>query len=76
MSVLPGVAKTVVPNDSTDLATPGQVYVGVSGDVAIIAENDTATVILKSHPIGYIPCRVRRVLSTGTTATNMVVFSS
>lgn len=76
MSVLPGVAKTVTPHNTNDLATPGQIYVGVSGDVAIIAENCTDTVILKSHPIGYIPCRVRRVLVTGTTATDMVVFSS
>jgi hypothetical protein len=67
---------SVTPNDSTDL--PGgpavAVWVGGAGNVAVIgAGGDTTSVTLNSAAAGsVINIRVRRVLSTGTTATNIV----
>lgn len=76
MSVLPGVAKAVVKSDTVDLDTPGQIYIGTAGDIVIIAENSFSSVTIKNHPVGYLPGRVRRVLNTGTTAADLVVWSS
>lgn len=65
----------VTASDSTDFSTyPKALYVGVTGDVVVLpVENaDGSTVTFKAHPVGYMPVQVRRVLSTGTTATNIL----
>lgn len=67
-----GIA-AVTPNDSTDL--PGGpmrgVYVGVAGDVAVImADGSTGTFTAAAN--GEHAWKVRRILTTGTTATNML----
>lgn len=65
----------ITPSDTTDLDRYAKaLYVGVSGDVKVLAagDDDAGGVTFKSHPIGYLPVRVRRVLATGTTATNLV----
>ena len=72
MSTLPGRIRPITPNDSNDFVQGASIYVGVQGDVAVIAEGDTVSQIFKNHPVGYIPCRVKRVLATGTTATNLL----
>jgi len=69
------VAQAITPNDSTDLTTYAKaLYVGVAGDLRVlpVANADDAAVTLKNHPIGYAPIQVRRVLATGTTATDIV----
>ena len=74
--MFPSAAAVVTPNDGTDLSTAGIIYVGGYGDVKVdtIAGN---TVTFYGVPAGsYIPVRVKRVYSTGTTATNMLVMSS
>lgn len=76
MSAIPGSAKAVTPNDSTDLTIVGQLYIGTAGDVSVILEGDVSAVTFSSHPVGYLPCRVRRVRSTGTTAGNILVLSA
>lgn len=65
----------VTPNDATDL--PGgptrgvYVGVGVAGDVAVImADGSTGTFTAAAN--GEHPWKVRRILTTGTTATNML----
>lgn len=66
----------VTPSDTTDLTTPGTLYIGVSGDVSVIhmdETNDSNTVLYKNVPVGFFPVGVRRVRVTGTTATNMIV---
>lgn len=66
-------AAAVVASDTVNLATEAYqgLYVGVSGDVKVItADGDTVT--FKAVPVGVLPVQVRRVFSTGTTATNMV----
>lgn len=69
------MAAAVTPNDSTDLTTYAKaLYVGVTGDVVVlpVGNADGASVTFKAHPVGYMPVMVRRVLSTGTTATNIL----
>jgi hypothetical protein len=46
-------------------------FIGVDGDVAVIMADDTASVVLK-NATGLLPVMVKRVLVTGTTATNII----
>lgn len=46
-------------------------YIGVAGDVEVITDGGN-TVIFKSVPVGFHPVFVRRVLSTNTTATDII----
>lgn len=54
------------------------IYVGVSGDIAIIHASDSSNngdgtaVLYKAVPVGVLWVQARRVMSTNTTATNMV----
>jgi len=63
----------VVPSDTTDLATePKAVTVTAAGTLAVIPQsNEDADVIeYEEVPVGFTPPYVvRRVMSTGTTAT-------
>lgn len=48
------------------------VYVGVSGDVAVVTQLGT-TLVFKAVPVGFlIPVATKRVKATGTTATNLI----
>lgn len=70
-----GSAEAVVPSDTDDI-DDGFIYVGTGGDVKVIAaiDPDSAPVTFKNWPTGaLIPIRIRRVYSTGTTASNMLV---
>lgn len=64
----------VTPNDSTDLAWISKaIYVGVTGDLSVIAEDDTVAVTFTAVPAGTVlPIRARRVMATGTTASSIV----
>ncbi len=62
----------VTPDDDDDFSTPGFLYVGGAGNIAVIAAGDTDSVILHSVAAGSVlPIIVKRVLSTGTTASNI-----
>ena len=52
-----------------------QVYVGTTGDVSVTTSDDV-TVVFKTVPAGSSigPFFIKRVNSTGTTASNMVAF--
>jgi hypothetical protein len=66
-------AAAVTPHDSNDLTNVARaLYVGTTGNIKIItAGGDTVT--LNSVPAGaIIPVRVKRVFSTGTSASNIV----
>ncbi len=66
-------ADTISPDDATDIAfTTRSLYIGGSGDVAVRMAGETSTVIFRSVPTGVLPVRVDRVLTTGTTATDIV----
>lgn len=67
-------AVAVTPNNDADLAhiTRG-LWVGGAGNVAVILENDTDAVTLAGVGAGtLLPIRVKRVMSTNTTATLIV----
>lgn len=70
---------TVVTSDTVVFTNPisGEaqmargIYVGVAGDVTVLA-SDGSTVLFTAVPIGgVIPILCQRVNATGTTATNM-----
>ena len=66
-------AVAVTPNDSTDIARISRgLYIGGSGDVAVITKDGTTTTLVNALAGTYLPIRVSRVLATGTTATNIV----
>lgn len=75
MSDPAGGAFAVTPSDSTVLAGVRALYVGVSGDVAVVTPGRTAAVTFTAHPVGYMPVRATHVLETGTTATNIVALT-
>lgn len=63
----------VTPSDS--VALPDGVralYVGVSGDVAVLAVGDTVSQVFKACPVGVLSVFPKKVLATGTTATNIL----
>jgi hypothetical protein len=61
----------VTKSDSTIIPTTRGLYIGVTGDVAV-RHTDGATVTYKAAPVGILSVQVDRVLSTGTTATDIV----
>lgn len=68
----------ITASDSTILS-PCFVYVGVGGDVAVVAEGDATgpagvnAITLKNVPSGtLLPIRVTQVMSTNTTALSLV----
>lgn len=63
----------VTPSDSTDLSGARAVYVGTAGDLAVRAKGDDSAVTLPNVPAGaIIPVQIDRVMSTGTTASDIV----
>ena len=64
---------SVTPNDSTDIGPFRGLWVGGAGNVAIIAANDSSAVTITGVAAGTIlPIAGTRVMSTNTTATNIV----
>lgn len=76
-------AKLITPHDSNDqgLGDDGQasqtgspssgLYVGTTGNLAVILEGMTAAITFTSVPVGWHPLRVKRVMATNTTAANI-----
>ena len=65
-------AVSITPNDSTDLSdAPLAIYVGGTGNLKVDMA-DGSTVTFTDIPAGFAPILVRRVYSTGTTATNII----
>lgn len=69
-------ATAVTPSDSTDLtAYARSLYVGGAGNVAVIMADqsgDTAVTFVGVAAGTVLPVQVRRVMSTNTTATNIL----
>ena len=65
---------SLVPSDAADIAFVSKaIYVGIGGNLAVIAEDDTVAVTLANVQSGTIlPIRVRRVMATNTTASSIV----
>ena len=64
----------VTPDDSNDLSSYAYgLYVGGAGNIAIIGVDDSSAVTFVGIPAGsFLPVMAKRVMSTGTTATNIV----
>jgi len=66
-------AVAVTKSDSTILPVTRGIYVGVTGDVAVIMAGDTDAVTFKAVPAGVIlPIQVTKVMSANTSATDML----
>nr|WP_314436854.1 hypothetical protein [uncultured Brevundimonas sp.] len=68
-------ATTVTPSDAADLPIYAKaLYVGVAGNLRVLTTGaeDADAVTFVNHPVGWLPVQVRRVLATGTTATQIV----
>lgn len=66
-------AEAVTPSDSSALdRTASALYIGVSGDIKVDLEGSGEAIIFKAVPVGFLPVRVTKVYSTGTTATNIL----
>lgn len=65
----------ITKNDATDLTTLKikGIWVGGTGDVAVMGLNDAAAITLSAVPAGtLLPVMPKRVMATGTTATLLV----
>lgn len=69
-------AQAITTSDVTEYDPPLEgLYIGVSGNVAVVLEKDSAPVTLLSVPIGLLTgFRIKQVYATGTTATNIIGF--
>ena len=66
-------AVTVTPSDSTDLAHVSFLWVGGAGNLRVNTPGGETNVAINGVPAGtLVPLAVSRVLSTNTTATNIV----
>lgn len=63
----------VTKSDTVDLPFRCRaLYIGVSGDVAVLAKDNVTSIVFKAVPVGVLRVRTTRVMSTGTAATNIV----
>lgn len=65
---------TVTPNDSTDLPNSGLIRIGGDGDVKVDTINGQTVTIPAMVQGEYSGVIVKRVHSTGTTATDITVY--
>lgn len=69
---LPEWAADITPNDSTDLDFSSTVYIGGSGNCKVTTVRGNAVTFNGLSEGDILPVKVRRVWSTGTTATNLI----
>jgi hypothetical protein len=62
-------AAAVSTNDTTVIPTTRALYIGTTGNVAVRIGGSNVT--LPTVPVGVLPVQVDKVLSTGTTASNI-----
>lgn len=69
-------ARVLTPNDGTPgviSEPPRSIYVGSGGDITMQGMDDNAPKLWKNVPAGSIlPFRVKKIMATGTTATNLL----
>jgi len=70
-------AAVCTPSDATQFTQDTSLFVGVGGDVAVIMWGDTVAVTLKNVADGtFLPINVRKVMTTNTTATNIILLTN
>ena len=67
-----GKAEAVTPSDTVDLANVSVIYVGVTGNIAIITAGGDEVTLQNAQAGSVVPIRVKRVKATGTTATGLI----
>lgn len=65
-------ASAVTPSDSTELPCTRALYIGTTGNVAVVMADDQTTVTFSNVPVGILPVQVTKVMSTNTTASDIV----
>lgn len=65
-------AVSITPSDATDFKPTRGIYVGAAGDVAVDMADGTAVTFTELSAGVVHPLSVKRVYSTGTTATNIL----
>lgn len=69
----PSNAFAITPNDADTFASPVSVFVGGAGAVRVIPAGGSTPVTFSGLGAGaMLPCRVKAVYSTSTTATSLV----
>ena len=63
---------TVTPSDTTDLGATSAIYIGGTGDLAVEFVSGDQVVFTTVQGGSVLAIRVSKVLSTNTTATNIV----
>jgi hypothetical protein len=62
----------ITPDDDNDLPIPVNLFVGSTGDIVVIPQGGDSPVTFTAFPSNtLLPVRVKRVLATGTSATNL-----
>jgi hypothetical protein len=64
-------AGAVTKSDTTVVAARA-LYIGGTGDVAVVPKGQTDAVTFKAVPVGFFPVSVSKVMSTNTTATDII----
>jgi hypothetical protein len=64
-------AYAITPHD-TNPQNARALYVGTTGDVAVVTRDRGTSVIFANCPVGILPVQVTKVLSTGTTASDIL----
>jgi hypothetical protein len=67
-------AQAITASDSTEYDDVRGVYVGVTGDVAVTFENGDSVVLVGLAAGTIHPIRAKKILATGTDATDIVIF--
>ena len=62
----------VTKSDATVFDEVSAIYIGTSGDIALVLEGSSTAVTYHNAPVGWMPVNVRKVLDTGTTASDIV----
>jgi hypothetical protein len=66
----------ITPSDTDKLPDSiNGIYVGVSGDINMVARNDTEAVLFRNVPVGSLPVAPKMILATDTTAQNLVGYN-
>lgn len=64
-------AVSVTPSNSTE-AHYRALYIGTTGNLAVIPAAGGSAVTFTNVPVGWFPVSVRKVMSTGTTASGII----
>lgn len=71
VDIYPSSGSAVTPSDSEEVNFTG-LYVGTTGDLTVLMASDTSPTTFSNFPVGMFPFRVKKVMSTGTTASDIV----